>query len=180
MSYGQISQDHLALGMVALLIPVGILGWFNFQSAKAGYTDMANQVRECQMLAKEIVELRNERSVASRSTQESPLSNEPILSLLKEADIADNKLGRIERLTPKAIPETEYVRDDAVISLTGLTLEELIRVIVAADNSSQEMTPTSLILGWPGQSTDSLRQPETWSVDVILTHLVYDATSQKR
>lgn len=180
MNRSQLSHEHLALVSFVLLVPLGLLGWLSLQSARAGYLDMIGQLNECQLLANEITSLRQERSVASRSTLESPLTNDVLLTILTQAEIDQTKLAQIERLPPSPIPNTEYVRDDAIVRLTNATLEEVVKMIVAADRSDQGISATSLNLAWPRGSASSSSDAEVWNVDVVLTHLVYDATSQSR
>jgi hypothetical protein len=181
MRLGRISLDRLAILAIAVLVPCCLLSWFDLTQSRSGCFDAATQASDSSELALAILELRKKRSIASTSTNDSPLSNQSLVRLLSEAKIQESKLAEIQRLAATPIPKTEYLRDDAVMILRGVTIEQLARLLVAAEGHSQGIVPTSISLNWPKSSGSrsngrSAESAETWETQLILTHLVYDAT----
>lgn len=165
------------IAMIGTLLAASVLGTLQLTEARQASEDAMRNLQACQTLAAQIQELRGMDTIASDSHVTESVVTASILELARAAGISEGQISGIERLPSATIPTTEYARDDAILKLTGVTMEQVVRLMLAASASEQEITPTSLSLVDSGARGAANAGPELWNAELALTHLIYAATS---
>lgn len=164
------------LAFTAALIAILVTS-FQMLDARAAAQDSADNLAQCQSLSKQITSLREYSVVASQTDQAHGVRNSEITQIGEREGIRESQIAGIDRLPAESIPDTEYKREDMVLRLTGVSMEQLVRCLIAIRDRDGELLPTAVVLRPDRSRVSPSAERETWSADVTLTRLVYVATN---
>lgn len=167
----------------AVLLASIMLAALRFSESKASLNDAAFNVQRGSQLASQIESLRKLSSVASESVEPEELSNQRLVDVARGCGISEKQMRSINRLTPSKIENTDYQRQDISIELNRVSMEQIVKLTLAAEQFPGKLSATSLNLTHAGSTSQNRRGPaneEQWNAQMILTQLVYIATRSKR
>lgn len=177
--------QHQQNSLIAVAVAAGVLlagnliAGFRLVESRASARDARANLRTCQVMADQIGLLREQDMIASETNVSTEMLNAAILELISKVGIPERQITEINRVPSVAIPETEYLREDVVVSLAGITIRNAVEIMLQASESELGAVPTSLRIV-PARS--GARHPasgERWHVELMLTHLVFAATSKQ-
>jgi hypothetical protein len=172
------SLTAIAVAAGALLVANLMIG-FSLVEARSSALDAQANLESCQVLADEIVLLRDRETVASDSNVSAEILNAAILELISKAGIPEQQIAEINRVPSVPIAETEYVREDVAISLSGVTIRDAVEFMLLMSESDLGAVPTGLRLVPSRANSRDSEGTERWDVELMLTHLVFAATSNQ-
>jgi hypothetical protein len=160
------------------LVAASIFGALRLSDARSAALDAKQNLSACEHMRDEILVLRESELVASDGEISGALVNASILKLTSEVGVAESQVGGIQRLPAIAIEKTEYRREDIALTLAAVTVEQLVELVLRAPAITQGAVPTALSLTPPPEVQGQQPQDERWHAEVILTRLVFNATSR--
>lgn len=158
---------------VNLALFVGLLlGGLRCVSRREGARVAAEGLAACRKLGDQIAVLKRiptHASLESRGRQDMALAIQRAAQL---AHIPDLSIVRVTPLAGRRLGKSAYLEQPTTVELQQVSLEQLVRFLRELSNPEQGLTATSLRLTAPRTPGED-RESETWSVEVILTHLVF-------
>lgn len=136
----------------------------------------AQNLQQCRQIAEQIQKL---QSAPVQASVDGKTMNTLSTTISKAAEVAEIPESAIKRKDPQAlrrIGKTSYLEQPTQVKLDKVTLEALVAFLCEIAYSEDNLKTTSLRLSAP-RSKPKKDEPETWSAEVILTHLIFSVES---
>ena len=166
----KMERATMVLGLgIALTISFAILSWGWLQSSYQSAADLDRDLTQMRELADEIEQLRNMADSAFVFGEQPLQTTRMWVDLGQQAKIEESQFDSFDSWGSQ-IEDSQYSREDWRIRMSRATTQQIASYLVLASESDSGYSPTSMNLtALPsGQG-----ERETWSVELILTRLVY-------
>lgn len=170
-------RQLLAALLISVLVSALLVTFLQLTESRQAYLATIERTSECQLLAKRIRYLRERQAVASSVSDPRPTDNQSLLELVDAAGIPGDLVESIEPVAPVAIPNTQFQRIDAFVRIRGVSTADICKLILAAKEAETNWIPTSIACSYTGTDRSTETQPELWTVELGLTHLIHVAKS---
>ncbi|WP_436717715.1 hypothetical protein U8335_13615 [Roseiconus lacunae] len=177
----------IAFGLTqAVVFGVLAVSVMRLRESKVSLVDNKRNAEICKQLAAEIRGLRQLESVAEENNSTAQLENSAVLAIASKCRINETQIRSIQRIPPESISGTEYIQQGISVMMTNVSLFQVNKFAIEAEHASGNPKTTLISLNEASRRSDSnvtagrIPHPELWNAQVILTQLVYDATSHSK
>ncbi|QDV42566.1 hypothetical protein Enr13x_24140 [Stieleria neptunia] len=167
--------------VIFAVIAVSVIRW---SEARAALRDNQRNEALCKQLAAEIRGLRQLGSVAKERVPEKDFGNATILELAATCRIGEGQVRSIQRIPSAPVPDTDYQQQGISIHLSRVTFFQVSKFALELEklHGNPKTTIVSLMAVGDRRGTREAERTratlELWNAELILTQLVYDATSK--
>lgn len=165
--------------LIALALVVLLFGpwyaWLELMRSSSAMQDAHENLSRLQALKGEIAELRSQDLRAHEKVAVAEESSTAWLLLGQQAGISDAQFTAINRSTPQRIEKTDYSRDDLIIQLSGVSLEQLVKFALLCEQSEAGYKATVAQMKPVG---DTQASPELVNSTLTLTRVLYNAKNR--
>lgn len=176
-------DKRLAAALLVGLAAVCVGTWFLLDLIAATHSaaDAFRNEQAMRSLAQEIAELRSFDSSAQLVGEQPNETTQTWVKLASESSIRSEQIVEVNRLPLAAIPDTSYSRDDVFLKIRGVPLQALVDFLIRCRDRESGYTPASVhVIGNSIASRGvASEQAETWDASLVLTRILYTATSKK-
>lgn len=162
--------------LLSTLAVVSLLAWVIMREQSDGAADATRNAEACKLLAKQIGKLREletKATSASPDDEQNQDMGEQILAVARECNIPNSQISAIQSLSPIDITDSDYKRHDTSITLTRISIPDLVAFLLACQDS-KHLCPTQVSLR---SGTFSASGQELWTTEVKLSRMIYSAKS---
>lgn len=167
-------RSILSIAFLSLFLFVAWSGW-QWDQAEAEFQFACDQLVECRRLASRIHALR----LAPTRYDESQRSNEALSQLVETAaessGISRERIRSIDPGEPRRVGDTPYKEQETRVELSELTVQQLVKLMLAVPAADSAIQVTTLFMRTPAQfrNDSDHQQHEFWNADLILTSQFY-------
>lgn len=146
-------------------------GWEMLQ-AQAAAEAAGENLQRCQQLADQIQTLKAAPAQASLEQQSTKEVATRIERAAQVAGIASSAITQIQPQAPRRIGKSAHVQQPTHVAIRQVTLEQLSKFLGELALGESVLETTSLRLSMP-RGTSTATAGESWTAEVVLTHLVF-------
>lgn len=154
-----------------LSVLLATCGWEMIR-AQAAAQAAAENLQRCQQLAAQIEALKTAPAQASLERQSTQEVATRIERAAQTAGIAGSAITRIDPQAPRRIGKSAHVQQPTHVEIRQVSLEQLWKFLTEMALGESGLVTTSVRLSLPRGSTNATPS-ESWSAEVVLTHLVF-------
>ena len=167
----------MALTSAAL---VGAILWAHLLRGNAytRFLSESRQLAECELAAKKIVALRNQKQRALLRTKPAEELNRKVDDWVREAGISSKQIVRIQPGQPRRIGDTHYLEQVTELEVLETTLPKLLQFAQIAENKGEGLKLSSFRISPPRSDTREDGQDEVWTAELALTYIIYSPKSE--
>ena len=168
------SEVFLVLFVVAGGVWIVLSYWFMLEAQVAASDSLQNRFR-MEALARAMENLQNRADQAQYGIDAEDLSGRSARELCTQAQIPVDRIVEIAPKRSRIGNKSAYDREEMVFRFRDVTAEQVMRLMIVAENAGKAFSATHFQLKPPnrgGVSADSTSQ-ETWDAEVTLTRLVF-------
>lgn len=146
--------------------------------ARQSLLDSVQNERICEQSAAEILGLRQLESVARERGKDGDLENSELVRAVIQSGVTERQIQSIRRLRAAPITGDSYKQENIQISLQAVTVEQIIRCMLQIEENSGAPRATQLrMVAAPSTDSTHVGKREDWNMELVLTQLVFVATS---
>jgi hypothetical protein len=168
-------QSWLVIIMMLLMCYITLHGWQLMSARKAAAESAGEDLGKCRRYAAAIRQLRKKPQIADGQEDLADNIRRIAQETAQAADIPSSSLKAVRSESPSRLGETAYKDKPTRIRLLKVTPRQAVKFVHALTNN-HGLHPKAIEMAVPDRnSTENL-----WTVDIVVTYLIYDPPSADR
>ena len=162
----------LLCALALLLLGLTIWAGLTLVHARRDALSASADLRKCFEMSARIEDYRTLPAMASDGERMSGETTGLITAAAKAAGIPTEKVVRIDPDSPARLGDSVYKEKPTQVLLRDVTLSQVAGLLHAASSSQLSLRPLSVRMSAPRNDTGA-----TWTVELVLSYLIYDPPS---